>query len=302
MQKLIIFSSSSSPLPVLEALKNDPQFNISLIITRPDRPIGRKQILTPNPVKIWAKENNIETITPETLIGNDLNILKEKIAAMNPDLGLVAHFGLKIPSDLFLLPQKETLNIHFSLLPKYRGGAPLEHTIINGDTKTGITVLKLAENFDSGDIIYQEKVPLTGIETVDSLYKSLFAKTSQILPQILKDYINNKIKPLKQDESKVVYAFKKDLGDGKINWQKTPVELERYIRALNPNPGTWTEVNVGADLMSAQKKRLKILKAHLEKGELHIDEVQLEGKNPISWQQFQKSYPEVKINSFCSLR
>lgn len=288
MINLILFASSSYPLPVLEAFKNDGQFNIQLIVTRPDRPIGRKQIITPNPVKIWGIENNIEVTTPETFNGNNLLILKEKIQIIKPDLGLVAHFGLKIPPEIFTLSKLQTLNIHFSLLPKYRGGAPLEHTIINGDKETGITILKLAGDFDTGDIIYQEKIPLLGNETVDSLYKSLFEKTSKILPQLLKDYVAGIIKPIPQNESRVVFAYKKNLGDGKIDWQKAPVELERFIRALNPNPGTWTEVNI-----KGKSLRLKILKAHLESGKLIIDEVQLEGKNPISFSQFQKSHPSI---------
>lgn len=296
MINLIIFASSAYPLPVLDTLKNDKQFSISLIITRPDRPVGRKQILTPNPVKIWAKENKIEVLTPETFIEKDLSILKEKITEINPDLGLVAHFGLKIPSELYLLPQKETLNIHFSLLPKYRGGAPLEHTIINGDKETGITVLKLIEEFDAGNIVYQEKVPLAGNETVDFLYKSLFAKTAQIIPDIILKYQTGQISPIRQI-GKPIYAFKKDLGNGLIDWQKKPEELERYIRALNPNPGTWTMVNlknpqlVTRNPTTQQLKRFKILKAHLENKKLILDEVQLEGKTKVSWQQFQQSYP-----------
>lgn len=292
MINLIVFASSHYPLPVLEALKNDGQFKISLIITRPDRPLGRKQTISPNPVKVWANRNNIEVSSPENFTENNLNLLKEKIELIKPELGLVAHFGLKIPKVLFLLPKKETLNIHFSLLPKYRGGAPLEYTIINGDIETGITFLKLTEDFDTGEIVYQEKIPLIGKETVDSLYKSLFEKTAFLLPQILKDYIEGKIEPKKQDESKVVNALKKDLGDGKIDWQKKPEELERFIRALNPNPGTYTYIKINGN-----NTRLKILKTHLENKKLILDEVQLEGKTPVSFNQFQKSYPTISLNT-----
>lgn len=276
MINLIIFASSSYPLPVLEILKNNHEFKIGLLITRPDRPIGRKKIITPNPVKIWAKENQIEVLTPETLTEENLTLLKEKIIQVRPDLALVAHFGLKIPPELFNLPRFQTVNIHFSLLPKYRGGAPLEHTIISGDTQTGITILKLTENFDAGDIIYQEKYSLDQTETVDFLYKTLFAKTSQILPDIISQYLIGQIKPIKQIGNPIS-AFKKDLGDGKIDWKKSPEELERFIRALNPNPGTWTLVDINGKTL-----RLKILKSHLENGKLLIDEVQLEGKNKTS--------------------
>lgn len=289
MIKLVVMASSEYPLPVLDTLINDKEFSLGLIVTRPDRPVGRKKIITKNPVKVWAEKNHLPVITPPVFAGAGLHDLLQKLTEIQPDLGLVANFGLKIPPEIFTSPKHETVNIHFSLLPKYRGGAPLEHTIINGDKETGISVLKLSDQFDEGDIIFQEKILLKGNETVAGLYRSLFSKTAVILPDVLKKYLIGQIKPVKQIGNPV-FALKKDLGDGKIDWTKSPEELERYIRALNPNPGTWTEIEI-----NGMKKRLKILKAHLENGKLILDEVQLEGKNPVSYKQFCQNFKEAKI-------
>lgn len=298
----MLFASSKYPLPVLNSLLRDDHYTIGMLVTRPDRPVGRKQILTPNPVKIWAMDNNVPFLTPETFENRDKENLIRALTEIKPDLGLVAHFGIKIPKSIYEIPIKQTLNIHFSLLPKYRGGAPLEHTIINGDRETGISILKLTENFDEGDLIYQNNFPLTGNETVDGLYQTLFKNTAAIIPGLLTSYMEGKITPSPQTGTPVP-ALKKDLGDGKMDWNKTPEELERFIRALNPNPGTWTVVNlsnpqpVTRNPLTKNNKRLKILKAHLENGILIIDEVQLEGRNPISFKQFQQSYPENDLNN-----
>jgi len=291
--KLIIFASSSYPLPVLDKIQNDSRFLIGLVITRPDRPIGRKKIISPNPVKLWAEKNKIPVICPENFIGKNTKEVITRIKEVNPTLGLVAHYGLKIPQAVFSLPHHQTLNIHFSLLPKYRGGAPLEHTIINGDKKTGITVLKLDKDFDTGNIVYQKEIELAGNETVAGLYYKLFDMTANIIPDVLIDYINGQLIP-KEQKGAVIFANKKELGDGKIDWKKKPEFLERFIRALNPNPGTWTEILLNRE--TGDKKRLKILKAHLDNGILIFDEVQLEGKTPVSYTHFQKSYPNTTVN------
>lgn len=290
MINLVIFSSSSYPLCLLSTFLQDSRFKIILLITRTDKPLGRKKIMTANPVKIWGEENKINTLAISNFNPENISQILQIFNKYKPYLNLVANFGLKIPQEIFTFPKKETINIHFSLLPKYRGGAPLEHTLINGDAETGISILKLTKKFDEGDIIYQEKIPLLGTETVDYLYHLLFKKTCSFLPDLLIDFLSGKIVPTPQNNSLATSAYIKNLGDGKINWQKSPEELERYIRALNPNPGTYSYIKINNQL-----KRLKIIKAHLDKKILILDEVQLEGKNRIPFSEFIKSHPEIKI-------
>lgn len=288
--KIVFFGSSSYPLPILDSLIKDKELKITLVVTRPNRPVGRKKLSTPNPVKVWALKNKIEVITPSALKEKDLTTTVRKLKEKKPDLGLVAHFGLLIPKEIFEYPKHQTINVHFSLLPKYRGAAPIQHAIINGDKETGITILKIAEKFDTGDILYQKKIMLMGNETVNKLYKNLFQKTASFLPEVIMKYIRGEITPIPQNETQATYAPRLKTEDAKIDWSKTQEEIERFIRGVNPEPGAWADVTIKYKTL-----RLKILEAHLEGGKLILDEVQLEGKNPVSFKQFQEAFPMVKL-------
>jgi methionyl-tRNA formyltransferase len=211
--------------------------------------------------------------------------LKEK-----PDVGILASYGKILTKEELKKPKHGILNIHPSLLPKYRGPTPVPTAILNGDQETGVTIFKIDEKIDHGPIISQFKEEIRPDDNADELLKRLFTAGAQVLTTILPAYLEGKIKPREQDDSQATYTKKLTREDGKINWQEPPAKIERKIRTFYPWPGTWTEVKI-----KGEKKRLKILKAHLEGNKLILDQVQLEGKNPVSYKQFQEGYPKAAI-------
>ena len=316
MLNIIFFGSSDYCLPVLESLHKN--FKLTAIITRPLSP--------PQKFGLFHK---IPVFTPES--AEEISALVSDLKKLSPDLSVVADYGVMIPDDVISLPKLETLNIHFSRLPKYRGPSPVQYTILNGEKSAWISVIKLVKKLDAGDIICQKEVSLTGDETTGSLYKKLFNIASVELPDVLSDFALGKIKPVKQDEKAVTFTRKITKEDGFIPWDiltsamseskqiKPDIDpwplmnlipelsakggsafggdIERALRAFTPWPGLWTKITLGKipgikgpKFRESTKKRLKILKAHLENEKLVLDEVQLEGKNPVSWKQFLEGY------------
>lgn len=320
--KVLFFGSSEYCLPILESLK----INLELIgiITKAGHPVEK-----------FALSHNIDVFTPR---GNEeLSNLKEIIIKHNPDLAIVADYGLIIPKNIFSLPRYKTLNIHFSRLPKFRGPSPVQYTILNGEKSAWISVIIMDSQVDTGDIVWQKEVPLEGNEASSHLYQKLFNKVALDLPEILNKYVQNELKPQKQDNSRATYTKHLQRKDGfipsylisaaiesksevKINAADLPKDsllfsamkhlpaqagcnivslcIERALRAFTPWPGLWTEIEMkqlSNDTMT-QKKRLKIIKAHLEQSTIFVpDLVQLEGKKPVSWKQFRDGYPNISF-------
>ncbi|MBI3385305.1 methionyl-tRNA formyltransferase [Candidatus Gottesmanbacteria bacterium] len=299
---LSFFSSSPLSLPLLEKLNTD--FSVKLVITHPDRPVGREQFLTPSVFKTWAIKKNVPVLSPTTLKFPTSLILVNKMRDLNIDLAIVIDYGLLIPRTVFTAPTLQTINIHFSLLPKYRGPYPDAFVILKGDKKTGISFVLIDEGFDTGDILAQKEVAILSAETAGDLHQRLYQETENIITYII-DYwakYNTGIKntqslitnhqlqlflpPKKQDNKSATYTKKLIREDGFISWEKlieASNSLYNFYRALTPWPGMWTS-------LAKNNKRLKILKAHLEKEKFAIDEVQLEGKKPVSWKQFYEAY------------
>lgn len=286
MTKVFFFGSSIHSLKIINALK---KYNLVGLVSQPDRPVGRDQEIIPTPVSDYAKSHNLplylwEDKSPQNL----LNFVKK----LNPDIIIVAYFGQKIPQEIINFPKYGSLNIHPSLLPNYPGSSPAVWQILEGEKQTGVTILKMNENFDAGEIIAQETEEIKDTDTPEDLYERLFQKSAKLLIKILPDYLSGKIIPRPQSPRSSLYARRLTRQDGKIDWSKPPVYLERFIRAMTPWPGTWTEIKI-----NGQAKKLKILKSHLEKNKLVIDDVQLEGKNPVSFKQFQEAYPDQRLPS-----
>lgn len=251
-----------------------------LVITETDKPVGRKQTITPPPVKVLAEKYNIPVAQPEKIADfiSDIKNLK-------PDLGIIAAYGQILPKDILTIPQYGFLNVHPSLLPRHRGSSPIQYTILNGDEKTGVTIIRISEEVDAGPILAQKEIEISRKETFASLHNKLAELGAELLIEALPKLLAGKLSPLPQDETKATYTkiLKKD--HGKIDWQKSAKEIERQIRALNPWPGTYTVYN---------GKRLKILKAEELGGKLTILQIQLEGKNPISFEDFLRGHPDFK--------
>lgn len=259
----------------LKSLLDDKSFEIIAVFTQPDKKVGRKQILTPPPIKVLAQEFGISVYQPE-----DIKTEKENIAKMKADLIVVIAYGKIIPQNILDLPKFNCLNVHASLLPLYRGSACLNAPIINGDDKTGITIMKMNAGLDTGPILFQKELKLNGQETLEIVHDKLSALGADYLPSILKDWAAGKIKAQKQDETKATYVQKLEKEDGRINWQKSALEIQRRIRGLNSWPGTYAITNKDSAIAQKIIKILKVdhktLKSNTHKiGEVFLDNNEL---------------------------
>jgi methionyl-tRNA formyltransferase len=237
-------------LPGLSALISSADFEIVGVFTQPDKPVGRKQLLTPPPVKVLALENKIKVFQPEKI-----KIEIENIRSLTPDLIVVIAYGKIIPQEILDIPTYGCINVHASILPKYRGAACLNAPILNGDTQTGVTIMKMEAGLDTGPILRQAEMKLTGAETLTDVHDCLSHLGANLLPEVLQDWMAGKIKPQTQDNSQASYITTLAKEDGQIDWSKPAIEIERKIRAYNPWPGTFCH--------DKNDKIVKILKAKI---------------------------------------
>ncbi|HZJ41260.1 MAG TPA: methionyl-tRNA formyltransferase [Candidatus Saccharimonadales bacterium] len=255
-KKIIFMGTPEFSLPGLSALITSADFEIVGVFTQPDKPVGRKQILTPPAVKVLALKNEIKVFQPEK-IKTEI----ENIRALAPDLIVVIAYGKIISQEILDTPTYGCINVHASLLPKYRGAACLNAPILNGDKQTGITIMKMEAGLDTGPILKQGIMTLKGQETLADVHDYLSNLGAQLLPETLKDWMAGKIVPQIQDDSQASYIKTLAKGDGKIDWTKSAIEIERKIRAYNPWPGTFcydkngkiTKILAGDILLEDQK-------------------------------------------------
>lgn len=243
------------------------------------------------------QEKNLEIIK---VIGDKESLSEVTKLSARPDVGILASFGAIIPREILNFPKRGILNIHPSLLPKYRGSSPVQFAILNVEKKTGVTIIKLDEKVDHGPIVAQKEEEIKENDTSQSLYQRLFKIGSQTLLTILPVFVEGRIELREQEHSQATYTKRLTRDDGQIDWSKPDDFKERFIRAMYPWPGAWTEIDIDNKELGISKKRLKILKAHLEylspiTYHLSLDLVQLEGKKPVSWQEFQKGYPNFSL-------
>ena len=317
--KIVFFGTPDFVLPVLDALHKafkprSLESPIAAVVTQRPKPVGRKQLLEYSPVDTWAHNKKI----PIFFDPNDT--IKNKIQA---DIGILASYRRIIAKDVIDYFPHGILNIHFSLLPELRGAAPIPATLVMGKKEAGVTIFKLDELLDHGQIVSQFTEDILPEDTTGTLMVRLFVRAAEVLETLIPAYLQGKITSGEQDHSKATFtreikkedalippeilnatlqgqAFK---GTWKIPFTKdfevkpTPEFVERFIRAMKPWPTAWTYVQLNPKSQSQNPKKLKILKAHLEYSQptthnpqLVIDEVQLEGKNPVIFQQFKEGY------------
>lgn len=233
--RIVFFGSPASALPSLKKLL-ESNHSIEFIITQPDKPFGRGKKVSPSPVKKIALDQNIPVYQPEK-IRKDAEAL-EKIKKIQPDLNVVVAYGQIIPSSIIYLPKYNSINVHFSLLPKYRGASPVRWAILKGERKTGITIFELNEKMDEGDILTQEEFEILPDEGAVELEARLALKGAELLAETIAKI--DEIKPRKQDHSIATYAplIKKE--DGRIDWINDALHVERQVRAFTPWPSVYT--------------------------------------------------------------
>jgi methionyl-tRNA formyltransferase len=222
----------------LRSLLEDKRFNIVGVITTVDKPVGRKQILTPSKVKDFALENNIPVFHTEKLKER----YQEALDTFKPELIICKAFGEIVPGFFLEYPKYKAINVHFSILPKYRGAVPIQKAILEGERITGITLMLMSQGLDEGDIlkIFEEKILDT--DTNLSLRERLVEKSAEVLGDVLEDWINEKIRPIKQDDSKATFCWQKDISkeNAEIKWNDMePEYIERLVRAMIPWPVAW---------------------------------------------------------------
>lgn len=233
--RTIFMGTPEFALPGLKALLASPDFDLVAVFTQPDRPSGRHQKPQFSPVKQIAVQNKIPLYQPVKI-----RDYQDEIANLAPELIIVIAYGKIIPASILAIPQHGCVNVHGSLLPKYRGAACVNAPILNGDEKTGITIMLMDETMDTGPIIAQFEIPLTETSTFQTVHDDLAHLGGENLVPTLKAYLRQELIPQAQDDSQASYVslIKKEMG--KIDWQLSATQIERQIRAYHPWPGSFT--------------------------------------------------------------
>ena len=289
---------------VLESLINSNQYDIGIVFTKTDKPAGRGHKIRQSEVKSCAIKNKIEVLQPK----NSQEL--ESYALENYDLLLVVAYGLLLTPKILAKPKYGCINIHASLLPRWRGAAPIQRAIEAGDIETGITIMKMDKDLDTGDILKQISCPINDDDTSGILHDRIANISAKNINDILAKIVGNKFIVINQDNSKATYAKKITKHEAKLDWKKSAIELERKIRAYSPSPVAHTNFN-GIDLRIWESKvkasTLKLKPGTLLNGKstldvmtgqniLSITKLQLSGKKIISAKDFLNSHTDLVGN------
>jgi methionyl-tRNA formyltransferase len=234
--RIVFMGSPGFAIPSLKALAE--HFSVVGVVTQPDRMAGRGRILTPPPVKVLALELGIPVIQPQKL-RTDIEA-KEQLDAWNPEVIVVAAFGQILKRDVLELARFGCINVHASLLPRWRGISPIQAAILNGDHETGVTIMKMDEGIDTGDIINQSAIPIEAEDTGGSLFDKLSKLGADLLVETLPKYLKSEVNPQPQGNSPTPYAPILKKSDGELDFWQPAVVLTRQVRAYHPWPGTYT--------------------------------------------------------------
>lgn len=295
--KIIFLGTPEFAVPVLKQLiKNN--LKPFLVITQPDKPVGRKQELAPPPIKVVAQEAGIEVAQPETK--KDLIKLFKDLEI---DVCVLVAYGMIIPEEVLNSPKHGFVNLHPSMLPKYRGPSPIQAALLDGETQTAVTIMKLSKGMDAGPIISQETVSILHSDNYPSLAEKLSEAGAELMVKVLPDYLAGELELTEQDDSEATYCSMVKREDGKIDWSKSSAQIIQQFKAFSPWPGVFTNLN---------KKRLKIanldvlegdfgdnlafgevflgpsgqLGVQTSDGAIALLSVQLEGKKEVSGEEF----------------
>ncbi|MFA6383074.1 MAG: methionyl-tRNA formyltransferase [Parcubacteria group bacterium] len=304
--RTIFMGTSSFAENILSALLTS-QYNIISVYTQPDKKVGRTQELQKSAVKLTAEKNNIPVYGPARI---DESVFQE-LKNQKPDLIVVAAYGRILPENVLALPGFGALNVHASLLPKYRGPSPIQNAILNGETETGITIMLMNKGIDTGDILSQRSVTIDKDETAVELSQKLSKVSADLLLETVPLWIERKIKSQKQAESMVSLCQLIERTDGKIVWTDDAETIYNRYRALHPWPGIYTFWEHGDTLKRIKLNKINYLKNNSEtkhhigevfqigekfgiqtnSGTIVLEELQLEGKTTVPVVEFINGYP-----------
>lgn len=303
--KIVFFGTPEIALPSLESLAKANDIAILAVVTQPDKPAGRKQVMTPPPIKTLASEFNIPVLQPEN---------KEELATLlknfPADFFVVFAYGMIFSKEILSMAKYGAINIHTSLLPKYRGASPIQQALLNGDQETGVTIMKMSQKMDTGDIYSLKRLPIENTDNLGILTQKLGILSGSIIAHTLRDIAEGILKPIPQNDTKATYCKKITKDEGNIDWKKSAAEINNMIRAFTPWPSAFTffqdkklkilEAIISEKTSTPGKFHLngKILEIGTAKGVLIPKKVQLEGKNVTSIEDFingnQKTLSELK--------
>jgi methionyl-tRNA formyltransferase len=269
--RILFMGTAELAYPCLETVAGQTV----LVITQPDRPKGRHLELAPPPVKVTAGKLGLTVSQPAKV-----RDAVEEIRAGKPDLIIVVAYGQILPKAILEIPPLGCINVHASLLPRWRGASPIQHAILHGDHETGVTTMFINEKMDAGDIILQRAEPIRSDDTAGTLHDRLAPLGAKLLAETLSG--NFPRRP--QDESQVTHARKLTKEDGRVDWARPVIEIERQIRAMNPWPSAFAYLG---DLM------VKLWKAEVVNGELRLLEVQPANGKRMSYEAFLRGHPEA---------
>lgn len=296
MPRVVFMGSSSFSIPALRVLLEEG-YEIAAVVTAPDRPAGRSLHLRPGPVKAFALENHLSLWQPETLRAPEA---WERLQALSPQVVVVAAYGEILRPEVLSLPPCGCLNIHPSLLPRWRGPSPVAATILAGDLETGVTLIRMEAGMDSGPILAQEVLPLSGRERQGELSTRLAEMGAELLRRTLPAWLAGEITPQPQEESRATYCRPLRKEDGRVDWTRPAAHIERMVRAYDPWPGTYTFLHgrrlhiwraaVRPDTLPGPPGTVYLdgwqMLVATGEGSLFLEEVQWEGKRRLPIREF----------------
>lgn len=258
---IIYMGTPDFSVPALQHLAAQDDFHISLVVTQPDRPRGRGKKPAPSPVKTAALKLGLDVFQLEKINSKEA---KEKLLSLNPDFFVVAAFGQILSRDVLDIPKIFPINIHASLLPRYRGAAPIQASILNMDKETGITTMVMAKGMDAGDILLSSSTPISEHDTAQDIHGRLGLIGADLIVETLHAVLDNRLEPTPQDHSKATYVSLLKKSDGKINWNLSNRQICAHINAMTPWPGAFT--HLGGRRLKIFKAKASDLSSHQEPG------------------------------------
>ena len=302
--RIVFMGAGEIGVPTLQALLNS-EHEVVGVVTQPDKPVGRSQLIEPPPIKKALSGTNIPVLQPARI--KDRQAIEE-IRALRPDVMVVMAYGQILPRGVLEIPEIACLNLHASLLPRWRGAAPIQAAIAAGDGEIGITVMYMDEGLDTGDILLQRTIDILPADTGGALHDRLAEVAPETLLESLDLLAKGKAPRTPQDNAVATYAPKLKREDGKIDWSDPADAIERKIRAFDPWPGAFMTVSTdgtrnlkifSATVIDLRGKPGKILRSEAElvvaagEGALSLGEVQLEGKRRMSAMEFLRGHPTL---------
>jgi methionyl-tRNA formyltransferase len=295
--KIVFMGTPEFAIPSLDILiRND--YSIASVVTQPDRPKGRGRVLVPSPVKCLAEQHKLPVLQPERVKNQDF---VDSLKSLSPDLVVVSAYGQILPKTIIEIPKMGCINVHPSLLPKYRGAAPMNWTLIRGETQTGVTIMLMDEGMDTGDILTQEETAIGPEETFGELHDRLAVKGAKLLLKTIEMIISGTVKRTPQDPARATYAPRLNKEDGLIRWDADVNQIVNLVRGLSPLPCAYTFVKgkmlkifsaTAAEIFVAEtpgtvgKATDKGLPVAGRNGYVFLREVQMENKNRMSVHDF----------------